>query len=358
MILSLGADIKSRYCIYKEGRINLSKEFGDLSNLDNLNRFRREVSKLNPDILTFDMHPGYFSAQIAESITAKKKIAVQHHHAHIASQLFNKKINKPVIGIALDGTGYGLDGNLWGGEFLLLKGSKFERIAHFKYLPMPGGESVIKEPWKMAFSLLYDCFGEKTLKLKVDTLKVCPKSYYNVLAKMIEKKINSPLTSSAGRLFDAVSSILGVCHIARFEAEAAIKLDKLASLSDVRDSYKFDILREDNSYIIGYNTLIKSILSDLNKRILKQDIARKFHNALAGLIVEFVAKISKKHKTKSVVLSGGVFQNKLLFELVTKELEARKYELINDRSTPVNDLSICIGQTQVVLNSFNLKLKT
>ena len=351
-ILALGADIKSRYCIFKNNRLSLSEGFGNLDNPDNFTKFKKSISKvkLNPEVVAFDMHPAYFSTQFAESFIGRK-IPVQHHHAHIASILATNKISKPVIGVAFDGTGYGSDGNIWGGEFMVVDRIGFRRVAHFKYLRMPGGEIAVREPQRMAFSITYGCLGDRIFKEELDFLKIKPKSYYDILIKMCKQNINSPLTSSVGRLFDAVSSILGICHKIKFEAEAAIKLEKLASRSSEKGWYEFDIFQKDKTWIIGYNKLVKGILCDIKKGIPKQDIARKFHNSLVEIIIKAIDKISHKYRLKDVVLSGGVFQNKLLFDSALHKLRDCGYNLIYNKDVPLNDLGICLGQAYVASNS-------
>jgi len=357
-ILALGADIKSRYCIFKNNRLSSSKDFGNLDNPDNFTKFKKSISKikLNPEVVAFDMHPAYFSTQFANSLIGRK-IPVQHHHAHIASILATNKISKPVIGVAFDGTGYGSDGNIWGGEFMVVDRIGFRRVAHFKYLKMPGGEIAVREPQRMAFSITYGCLGDRIFKEELDFLKIKPKSYYDVLIKMFKQNINSPLTSSVGRLFDAVSSILGICHKIKFEAEAAIKLEKLASRSSEKGWYEFDIFQKDKTWIFGYNKLVKGILCDIKKGIPKQDIARKFHNSLVEIIIKAIDKISHKYHLKDVVLSGGVFQNKILFDSVKQRLKQSGYNLILNKDIPLNDLSICLGQIYIAQHSERIEVK-
>jgi len=344
-VLAVGADIKSRFCVLNKNKISLSRDFGNLDDLGNFKNFKNALAryKTKPNILAYDMHPGYFSSEFSKTLKVKRKIAVQHHHAHIASVMLEKNINKKVFGVAFDGTGYGSDGNLWGGEFLMVDPHGFRRIGHLQYIKLPGGETAIKEPWRIAFSLLYDCFGKNIFKENLELLKVSSKQNYQILTKMIENNINTVFSSSAGRLFDAVSSILGICQRSSFEAEAPIKLENMAQMSNDQGCYDFDI----NKNIIGYKTFLKQMLSDLRKGIKKEIIARRFHNSLAKIIVTMV----KKHKIKDVVLSGGVFQNKLLYSLVKQKIKKAGYNLVSDEETPVNDLGICLGQVYVVLNS-------
>jgi len=352
-ILATGADIKSRFCISKDGKVSVSREFGNLEYLDNLRRFKNDLlrKKINPDIVAYDLHPAYFSSQLAMSLNVQRKFAVQHHHSHIASLMLAKNIKHKVIGVAFDGTGYGTDGNLWGGEFLVVDSRGFRRAGHLDYIRLPGGEAAIKEPWRIAFSILYDCFDKRILKENLELLRIATKQNYQILIKMLENNINITLSSSAGRLFDAVSSILGICQKVSFEAQAAIELEQCASKSSDRELYNFDIIKEASTYKIGYKNLLECLLSDLAKGKKKEVIARRFHNSLAHLIGITIEKIYKEEEVKDVILSGGVFQNKLLYYLTKQKIKDMGFNLLGDEQVPVNDLSICLGQLYVAQNS-------
>jgi len=350
--LALGADIKSRFCILKGGKVTFSREFGNLADLENFDKFKKAVlrNKTNLNVVAYDLHPEYFSTRIAEYLKAKKKIAIQHHHAHIASALFSRNIKKPVIGVAFDGTGYGTDGNIWGGEFMVVESAHFKRIAHFEYLGMPGGEIAVKQPWRMAFSLIYSYLGKNALK-DLEFLKLWQEKDKEVLIKMLKNNINCPLTSSVGRLFDAVSSILGICHKVSHEAEAAIKLEKIATRSLETGYYEFDILENDKIWVISHKNLVKGLLQDIKNDLPKEGIAKKFHSSLANLISKVVDRISRAYNLKDVVLSGGVFANKLLFNQTKEKLANSGYNLIINNEVPVNDLSICLGQAYIASHS-------
>ncbi|MFH1621589.1 MAG: hypothetical protein ABIA97_00510 [Candidatus Omnitrophota bacterium] len=348
IILALGADIKSRYCIVRNNDLFISQDFGNLEDFDNFKQYKKAVlkTKTNFDVVVHDLHPGYFSTGLAESLKAKKKLAIQHHHAHIAAVLYSQKIDAPVIGIAFDGTGYGSDGNIWGGEFLLVKNSEFKRVAHFKYLAMPGGELAVKQPWRMAFSLIYNYLGDNALR-DFDFLNYCLKKDRAILIKMLENNINCPLTSSVGRLFDAVSSILGVCHKIDYEAQAAIELEKLASKSNTTSRYELEILEKEESLLISPCKLVSGMILDLKNNLPKQDIAKKFHNSLTTATIRVINRISSDYNLRDVVLSGGVFANKLLLNSIKEKLIDSGYNLILDEKIPINDLSICLGQAYI-----------
>jgi len=354
-ILATGADIKSRFCVFKDGEIFVSQAFGNLENPDNFRRFKDEFfsKKIKPDIVAYDLHPAYFSSRFAIDLKAPKDIAVQHHHAHIASMMFEKNIKHKVIGVAFDGTGYGSDGNFWGGEFLCVDAGGFRRIAHFDYMKLPGGEAAITEPWRIAFSILYSFFGEEVFKEDLWLLRILSRKNYRIIIKMLENNINTILTSSVGRLFDAVSSILWICKKINFEAQLAIKLEKAATKNRDNEAYDFDIIEKSKLFIIGYKNLFRGIILDLKKSVSKEVIARRFHNSLANLIDTMLKKIYEREKVKDVILSGGVFQNRLLYGLVEKKIKESGFNLLGSQKMPVNDLGICYGQLYVALNGNN-----
>jgi hydrogenase maturation protein HypF len=212
---------------------------------------------------------------------------------------------------------------------------------------MPGGEFAVKEPWRMAFSLIHDYLYYDMFDLHLECLQLKSEYFYTTLYGMLSQGINCPLTSSVGRLFDAVSSILGLCHEISFPAEAAVKLEKLATPSKESGFYEFDILEEDNCFVISYSKFLRGLLYDIDRGIPGEDIAKKFHNSLVEIIIKMIDKISSAHNTKDIVLSGGVFQNKILFAAAAKRLSEGGYNLIYDKQTPVNDLGICLGQIYV-----------
>lgn len=355
-IFACGADIKNRFSFTRNGRIYLSGDNGDLADADNFSRYMDSVRKIkaeldmSPEIIAHDLHPLYFSSRAESIFNSARRIGVQHHHAHIASVLARSGTEEPVIGVSFDGTGYGLDGNIWGGEFLVVSQRKWHRCGHLKYIKMPGGEKAVREPWRMAFTLLYDCRGEKIFEKNLPFLKFRQKGDYLFLKAMIDGNINAPLTSSCGRLFDAVSSLLGITHVVNFEAEAAVKLENMASSVFDSRGYEFDIVKTDGEYIVGCEPLLDAMISELEKGVPVECIARRFHNSLAMLILEMAGSIGRDRNLKTVVLSGGVFQNKLLYELSSKLLRENGFELLESGNVPMNDLGICVGQTYVVIN--------
>ena len=345
-ILALGADIKNRFLLARGRELFFGPCLSDLSDARNYEVFAREVRKAvkraKPDIVSCDLHPGYFSTRLAmeyKPATGSKGLRpVQHHHAHIASVMFEHGLKGPVLGVSFDGTGYGTDGNIWGGEFLVVDRKGFKRAAHLKYWKMPGGDRAVAEPWRMALGIL----GEKG----VSFLKGVPKKDKELVLAMLKKDINSPLTSSAGRLFDAAAALLGLCLYAEVEAEGPVKLE-LACDEGVKASYAFRSRREGGMDIIDTKGLFAGMAADLKKGRRKEEIAAKFHNSMSGIIVGTVKKISKKTGIKDVALSGGVFQNRFLASRAAEGLARAGFRVFTNKDTVVNDLNIALGQYYV-----------
>ena len=372
-ILAYGADLKAAFALAKGEKAFLVDGFGDLGDLDNFTKYEKAVKKyqkkldIKPEIIACDLHPGYFSTRFAESYiqchVSCVMCHVQHHEAHIASAIVDNGIKGGVIGVAFDGTGYGSDGNIWGGEFFIggLKG--FRRAAHLEYIPMPGGEKAIREPWRMAASYIYRAFGNKKLASRLvrnytssevekhnfglaRRVKILPSSNLRVLGTMIEKRINSPLTSSAGRLFDAVGSLLLSKDRVSKEAELPMELEKLSS-GQTCEKYKFDIRPDGKNFIIGASMIIKEIVKDLSRKTDKAVISCKFHNTMADIILRASLSLSRKFKIKQVVLSGGVFQNKYLVRKAVEALRANHLKVYTHSRVPTSDSGIPLGQIAI-----------
>jgi len=359
-VLSCGADMKNRFCVFNGGNIYLSADSGDLSDPQNFLSFKNSIfdmiDRLNvkPEIIAYDLHPQYYSSTIKNMFLEAEHIGVQHHHAHTASMLALSADNGPVLGISFDGTGYGTDGNMWGGEFLIVSDQGFERAGHFDYIKMPGGETAVKQPWRLAFSLCYENLGCRIFDSGMEFMELRPVREYIVLQSMIDKKINTFLTSSCGRLFDAVSSMLNITHETGFEAEAAINLEKCALAMDDPHSYRFDIAQKDGVFVIQYASFLKSIVGEIERGIPVGIIARRFHNSVANVILAVSKKIRSKKKINKVVLSGGVFLNGILRQTVLNLLKEADFDILQNENFQTTDLGICTGQTYAALNSLTL----
>ena len=296
--------------------------------------------KAEPELVAHDLHPDYFSTRYASEM-GLPCIQVQHHHAHIAACIVEHNLDEKVIGVSFDGTGYGDDGNIWGSEFLLCDLEGYERVNHFGYLPMPGGDLVAKEPWRMGVSYLYDTFGDEIYKLDLPFLKGIPTRKIEWLIKAIDNRINCPLACSSGRLFDAVSSILGNCLNASFEAEAPMRLENIISHTET-NRYPYV-----SGNMISFKETIIALVQDIHAGIQPDVISGKFHNTIVSVIVEQSLKIRKDLDTKKVVLSGGTFQNKYLLERTEFELRKNKFQVYSHSLFPSNDGGISLGQMAV-----------
>ena len=354
-ILGLGAEGKSRICLAKGQLAYLTEEIGDLKNPRNLSRFKTLLSKfpgqlrIRPEVVTYDLHPQYLSSRLALEFKKVKLVPVQHHWAHIGSVLIEKNISSPVIGLSFDGTGFGLDGNLWGGEILLADLKKMERLGHFKNIPLPGGEAAIREPYRMAFSFLYKLEGEKFLRRSHPLIKKYSREA-PIIFEILKKKFNSPLSSSVGRLFDAVSALLQIKEKVNYEGEAAIALEKEAKRGRALargKSFSYRIEEKKGSFILNPLPLIEDILIAQKKRVPKEKIAAMFHFTLAEMAVDVCRRVRRRRKVNKVVLSGGVFLNKILRQEIKKRLEANKFEVILPEVVPVHDGGIALGQVGI-----------
>jgi len=263
---------------------------------------------------------------------------VQHHHAHVAACMAEHHLDGNVIGISLDGTGMGDDGNIWGGEFLIANRASFERYAHFDYIPMPGGDVAVKEPWRMAFSYLYHYPETRKWIGKIPVFRSRSDSELYLVREMMDKKVNSPLTSGAGRLFDAVAAILGLCHTAAFDAEPPMRLESIAA-ENGKDCYPFSA-----SPVISFAPMLDALVRDLLAGTDTGIISARFHNTLAVMITCMSGKIRNERNLSKVVLSGGVFQNSHLLGKTLSLLEASDFRVYFNHQVPLNDGGIALGQ--------------
>lgn len=350
-ILALGGQGKGSFCLAKGNAAYASDDYGDLSELNNFNSYKNGIRmletrlKITPDIIACDNHPEYISTKYAKELIGKnqrfsKIVYVQHHEAHIASCAADNGIQGRVIGVAFDGTGFGNDNNIWGGEFFTGSLKALKRRAHLKYIPMPSGEACVREPWRMGLSYLYAIYKSGIKKQGQEKAAL--------LMQMIDKNINSPLTSSMGRLFDAVSAIIGACSYAKYEGEAAVKLEQLIGTG--KGAYKFDIKTEEGMFIAGPDFLIRSIVADLKKEVPLGLISLKFHNAVCNMIKEVCILLRRDSGINKVCLSGGVFQNKYLSRNTKIILEKEGFRAYLHKNVPAGDLGITIGQAVIAAN--------
>jgi hydrogenase maturation protein HypF len=355
-ILALGAEQKGSFCIGKNFQAVMSQYIGDLKNVPTYDFYRESIARFSalfrfkPEYAVCDMHPDYFSTKYASHLGKELDIPVikaQHHHAHIASCMAEHGLEEKVIGISMDGTGYGTDGKTWGGEFLIADPESFKRFMHFDYVPMPGGDKVAEEPWRMAFSYLFKYFGDSLDYDSIALFRSIGHKDLELVKQMILKDIHCPLTSGAGRLFDAVSAILGLCSRNTFDSEAPMRLESAIDCNtDLWYPFSLD------GMVIFKDTL-HSILSDLPHSNISL-IAAKFHNTIAQIILEVSEKIRKDFSLNKVVLSGGVFQNKYLLEKSVRKLTQHRFMVYTNHLVPTNDGGISLGQLVIASKKLGL----
>jgi len=350
-LLGVGAELKNTVCLTRENEAFLSQHIGDLENLETLRSFEHAVEHLkrileiDPKWIVHDLHPDYLSTQWAMSQTDLPRLAVQHHHAHIASVLAERHIEEPVIGLALDGSGYGTDGTIWGGEILRVDGCRFERLAHFRQVLLPGGEKAIKEPWRMAVSYLWSLDPVNVLTTYGDVLNRWPLSKVQVLIQMLNKGLNSPITSSCGRLFDAISALAGLRDSVNYEGQAAIELEQ--ALKEGDEEYRGEVVRKNDVWVLDPFPMVASAIRDVRVGKDSGMISSRFHNGLVSLLVEAVEKISRVRELRRIALSGGVFQNAYLSERLERQLAERGFEVFTHVEVPANDACISLGQAYI-----------
>jgi hydrogenase maturation protein HypF len=345
-ILALGAEQKNSICLGKGYQAVMSQYIGDLKNPETYKFFSDTITKLSelfrfkPELITCDLHPDYLSTQYAEVLKNELNIPVikiQHHHAHIASCMAENGIDENVIGISLDGTGFGSDENIWGGEFMIADLIGYRRFSHFDYIPMPGGEKAVSEPWRMAFSYIYRYFGDNFDYASIAVFNLIDNLKLSLVREMIDKKINTPMTSGAGRIFDTVSAILGLCSVNTFDSEAPMRLESVIDC-ETDEFYPFKAEK-----IIVFAETIRAILKDL-PRLSVSVISAKFHNTIAQVILEVSKQIRNETSLTKVILSGGVFQNKYLLEKSVTLLNRNMFKVFTNHHVPPNDGGISLGQ--------------
>jgi hydrogenase maturation protein HypF len=356
-VLAVGGELKNTICLTKGKHAFLSQHVGDLENVDSYSFFHEAIEHLQrileirPEIIAYDLHPDYFSTRWALEQTGAKLVGVQHHHAHIASCMAENHLAGRVIGFALDGTGYGTDGKIWGGEVLIAGYEGFERAAHFEYVPLPGGSTAIREPWRMAVSYLAHHFGREFIELDIPFVRELNRSKVEFLLQMMEKGVNSPLTSSCGRLFDAVAALAGVRQQVNYEAQAAIELEMAMTVSAEDGAYPIKLLLDaasgDDRWIIGTRPLFEALLDDLAQNVPVATISRRFHNGLVECFVELASLLRNKSALSRVCLSGGTFHNVYLSQRLEARLSEAGFEVFTQKEVPAGDGGLSLGQALV-----------
>jgi hydrogenase maturation protein HypF len=386
VILAVGAHLKSSVALSIGRQVFLSQHIGDMETPQAFEAFERVIAdflrlyEAHPTVVAHDLHPDYLSTRWARDWTggtgtpgegaAPRRIAVQHHHAHLAACLAENDFHGPALGVTWDGTGYGSDGRIWGGEFLLGDAAGFRRAAHLRGFRLPGGEAAIREPRRSALGLLFEIYGARAFERDdLEPVRSFRAPERALLAAALERDINAPLTTSAGRLFDAIAALVGPWQRASFEAQAAMGLEFSADRS-VRDAYPLDLVATPDpraqatpegrgpnpesgttaapaALVLDWRPLVEAVLADLRRGTPGSIMAARFHNALA----EGIERVARELGQAVVALSGGCFQNRLLVERVQSRLEAAGLRVLLHRQVPPGDGGISLGQVAVAAAS-------
>lgn len=356
-ILACGAEQKASFSLSRDKYIFMSQHIGDLKNYETLEHYEEQIEnfkrmfKVDPEIIACDLHPDYLSTSYAvEHAKNRRIIRVQHHHAHMASCMADNNLTGDVISVIWDGTGYGNDGTIWGGEILSGGYSSFERRGTFLSTPMPGGDRAVKDIYAMAASYLIGTFGEDFEKY----LYLMPGLKDNIkdaglIAKVVSKRINSPLTTSCGRLFDGVSSILGLCSVAGYEGQGAIKLEAAANDS-IQDSLQCEIIKQDGMYVYDWRSTIADLIDLLKKGTGIEYISSSFHNTVVEMAVKTCCLVRNDTGLNRIVLSGGVFQNSIILYKLADKLRGQGFNVYLHNRTSTNDEGISVGQLMIAQN--------
>jgi hydrogenase maturation protein HypF len=378
-VLACGAEERNTFCLTRDNYAFVSQHIGDMENMETLEHFDNTIRlyerlfRIEPEIVAHDLHPDYLATKYARELgeSGIRLVPVQHHHAHIASCMADNGLDSPVIGVALDGTGLGTDGNIWGGEFLIADYRNFNRVGHLQYLPLPGGDAAVKRPYRTAIGYVLTLLGENALndvsatlngmegrQSQLASIRGVSAVEVEIIKRQIERKLNAPLTSSMGRLFDAISALLGIRGEIDYEGQAAVELEMAAqasliageldqTISRAQENYPYRIVEEEGMRIIHLNDLLSTVIGDLRQDVSRGMISVKFHNTLAQMVNEMCALIADETGVTQVALSGGVFQNRLLLRKTVNLLESNGFQVFTHRQVPCNDGGISLGQAVI-----------
>ena len=347
-VLAVGGELKNTVCLLHNNRAFVSQHIGDLENLEAYNFFRMTIDHLQkvfdtkPELIVHDLHPRYLSTQWAKEQEGIPLLGVQHHHAHLAAVMAEHGIEEQVLGIIMDGTGYGNDGTIWGGEILLGDYSGYQRVAAFEPMLLPGGDAAIKAPWRTAVCYLYQSFGE------LPKLPFLSEHDYKPIVEMVEKNVSCFTTSSCGRLFDAVAAMSGGRQIINYEGQAAIELMQVSDNVDVDlDLFEYGFRRQDKVELMLVKPHVRSVVKAVQSGNKLSEIGSRFHRTLCNMLSTMVKQLRREHNINTIVVSGGVFQNQILFESLIEQLEKDNFLVFCHEKVPSNDGGIALGQALI-----------
>ena len=351
-VLGVGAEIKNTICVTRGNAAFLSGHIGDLENLETLHAFEKTVRhmerilEVRPQAVVHDLHPDYLGTRWALEQTHVPRFAVQHHHAHIAAVMAERGVEGPVLGLALDGSGYGTDGTVWGGELLRVDGETFHRLGHLRRVPLPGGNAAVKEPWRMALAWLEALDPAGTEARFGEFIRKWGEDKARIVLQMIRKGINSPPTSSCGRLFDAVAALVGLRSVVTYEGQAAMELEQAVDPEET-GAYRGEIETGSDALVIDPSLMVREVVREMEQGISAGRIAARFHNGLADLFVDAACVAARKSGLRRMALSGGVFQNAVLSLRMEDGLREKGFEVFVHTEIPANDACIALGQAWI-----------
>ncbi|HBD09599.1 MAG TPA: carbamoyltransferase HypF, partial [Syntrophobacteraceae bacterium] len=351
VVLAVGPELKNTVCLLRGHEAFVSQHIGDLENQETLRSFEQTIEHLQkilhvkPQLIAHDLHPDYLATQWALQQSDLPRIAVQHHHAHIASVYAEHRLSGPVLGLALDGTGYGDDGTVWGGEILQVSEDGWKRLGHLRQVPLPGGDVAAREPWRMAISYLWSLSPDDMEAQFGDLLARWPAERWRVLVQILRKELHSPLTSSCGRLFDAVAALAGIRDVNVYEGQAAIELEQL--LEPCSGQYEGDLTVVNGLLLVDPLPMVTQAIADVRTGVRPGWISTRFHRALVQLFADAMAKLAGSTGLNRILLSGGVFQNAYLTEHLESRLHQSGFEVYSHLELPPNDACISLGQAFV-----------
>ena len=355
-VLAVGGELKATFSLLKPPYAYVGPHIGDMSNLETLQAFERAADhfeglfRARPEVLVHDLHPGYASTGWAKRRSAEREIptlGVQHHHAHAASVMVENGLDgsKPVIAVVFDGTGYGTDGAIWGGEFLVADYREFKRVAHLKYVPLPGGDVAVKRPYRVALAHLWAAGIDWDDDLPC--VAACPIEERQILRRQLETGLNSVPTSSMGRLFDAVASLIGVRHVVSYEAQAAIEMESICDDESGPGQSTFDVSNAVRTFLIDPAPLLRRLIAGHRHGETRESLARRFHQSVAEIICQVCSVIRIRNGIDVVALTGGVFQNVTLQRLAAEILRKDGFQVLTHRVVPANDGGLSLGQAAI-----------